>query len=66
MIECQQLSRIDWKQWQNVNKELFVLLGKYCGKKPEKVAKDATRDFWLTAEEAVKYGIIDEIIGTKK
>jgi ATP-dependent Clp protease protease subunit len=59
-------AEIDWKQWQNVNKELFVLLGKYCGKKPEKVAKDATRDFWLTAEEAVKYGIIDEIIGTKK
>jgi len=59
-------AEIDWKQWQNVNKELFVLLGKYCGKKPEKVAKDATRDFWLNAEEAVKYGIIDEIIGSKK
>ena len=59
-------AEIDWKQWQNVNKELFVLLGKYCGKKPEKVAKDATRDFWLNAEEAVKYGIIDEIIGAKK
>ena len=59
-------AEIDWQQWQNVNKELFVLLGKYCGKKPEKVAKDATRDFWMNAEEAVKYGIIDEIIGTKK
>ena len=59
-------AEIDWKQWQNVNKELFVLLGKYCGKKPEKVAKDATRDFWLNAKEAVKYGIIDEIIGSKK
>ena len=58
-------AEIDWQQWQNVNKELFVLLGKYCGKKPEKVAKDATRDFWLNAEEAVKYGIIDEIIGAK-
>jgi ATP-dependent Clp protease protease subunit len=58
-------AEIDWQQWQNVNKELFVLLGKYCGKKPEKVAKDATRDFWMNAEEAVKYGIIDEII-TKK
>jgi len=58
-------AEIDWQQWQNVNKELFVLLGKYCGKKPEKVAKDATRDFWMNAEEAMKYGIIDEII-TKK
>jgi len=58
-------AEIDWQQWQNVNKELFVLLGKYCGKKPERVAKDATRDFWLNSEEALKYGIIDEIIGAK-
>ena len=55
-------AEIDWKNWQEVNKELFVLLGEYCGKKPEIVMKDATRDFWLSAEDAVKYGIIDEII----
>jgi ATP-dependent protease ClpP protease subunit len=28
--------------------------------------QDATRDFWMDAEEAVKYGIIDEIIRNKK
>ena len=55
-------AEIDWKNWQDVNKELFILLGEYCGKKPEVVMKDATRDFWLNAEEAKKYGIIDEII----
>lgn len=55
-------AEVDWAEWQKVNHELFVLLGKYCGKKPEQVKKDATRDFWLSAEEAVKYGIIDEII----
>lgn len=59
-------AEIDWKNWQDVNKELFVLLGEYCGKKPEKVMKDATRDFWLNAEEAKKYGIIDEVITTKR
>ena len=59
-------AEIDWKNWQDVNKELFVLLGEYCGKKPEKVMKDATRDFWLNAEEAKAYGIIDEIITTKR
>lgn len=58
-------AEVDWKEWQKVNHELFVLLGSYCGKKPEVVKKDATRDFWLNAEEAVKYGIIDEVI-TKK
>tara|TARA_R110000803_G_scaffold2181_5_gene7300 strand:+ start:463 stop:1131 length:669 start_codon:yes stop_codon:yes gene_type:complete len=58
-------AEIDMKEWKKVNDTLFKLLGSYCGKKPEKVAKDATRDFWLNAEEAVKYGIIDEIIGAK-
>ena len=55
-------AEIDWKNWQDVNKELFILLGEYCGKKPEAVMKDATRDFWLSATEAKKYGIIDEVI----
>lgn len=58
-------AEIDWKNWQDVNKELFVLLGEYCGKKPDVVMKDATRDFWLNADEAVKYGIIDEVIKRK-
>ena len=58
-------AEIDWKEWQKVNDELFVLLGGYCDKDPEQVKADATRDFWLTAEEAKAYGIIDEVI-TKK
>jgi ATP-dependent Clp protease protease subunit len=59
-------AEVDWAEWQKVNHELFVLLGKYCGKKPDQVKKDATRDFWLNAEEALKYGIIDEIVKSKK
>lgn len=55
-------AEVDWQEWQKVNDELFVLLGKYCDKDPEMVKKDATRDFWLSAEEALKYGIVDEII----
>lgn len=59
-------AEIDWAEWQKINKELFTLLGEYCGKKPEQVMKDATRDFWLNAEEAKKYGIIDEVINAKR
>ena len=58
-------AEIDMKEWKEVNEILFKLLGSYCGKTPAQVKKDATRDFWLSAEEAVKYGIIDEVI-TKK
>ena len=55
-------AEIDWAEWQKVNDELFALLGEYCGKKAEQVKKDATRDFWLTADEALAYGIIDQVI----
>lgn len=55
-------AEIDWKEWQLVNEELFILLGRYCDKTPEQVKEDASRDFWLGAEEAVKYGIIDSIV----
>jgi ATP-dependent Clp protease protease subunit len=58
-------AEIDWKEWQKVNDELFVLLGGYCDKDPEQVKVDATRDFWLSAEEAKAYGIIDEVISKK-
>jgi len=59
-------ARINFEEWEKVNKILFELLGDFCGKTAKQVEKDATRDFWLTAEEAVKYGIIDEVIKTKK
>jgi|TARA_B100000768_G_scaffold179480_1_gene197251 ATP-dependent Clp protease protease subunit len=55
-------AKVDWAEWQKVNEELFVLLASYCGKTAEQVKNDATRDFWLNAVEAKKYGIIDEII----
>jgi ATP-dependent Clp protease protease subunit len=59
-------AEIDMIQWKEYNKILFELLGEYCGKKPERVMEDATRDFWLNADAAVEYGIIDEVIKSKK
>jgi len=40
-------------------------LGGYCDKDPKQVMEDSTRDNWLTAKEALDYGIIDEVIGLK-
>jgi ATP-dependent Clp protease protease subunit len=59
-------AEIDWKEWQKVNKILFELLGEYCGKPAEVVMNDATRDFWLNAEDALAYGIIDTIVKRNK
>jgi len=59
-------ARISFQEWEKVNKILFELLGSYCGKDPVQVMKDAERDLWLDAEAALSYGIIDEIVTTKK
>jgi ATP-dependent Clp protease protease subunit len=59
-------ARINFQEWEKVNKILFKLLGDFCGKTAEQVEQDASRDFWLTAEEAVEYGIIDEVVVPKK
>jgi len=59
-------AEIDMGEWKKINQTLFDLLGQYCGKKPAQVMKDASRDLWLSSEEALKYGIIDEIVVSKK
>ena len=59
-------ARINFIEWEKVNKILFELLGEFCNKTPEQVMEDSSRDFWLSADEALEYGIIDEIVKTKK
>jgi|TARA_R110000787_G_scaffold222110_1_gene330805 ATP-dependent Clp protease protease subunit len=58
-------ARISMAEWEKTNEILFKLLGEYTGKTAKQVMKDSTRDKWLSAEEALKYGIIDEVIGKK-
>lgn len=62
-IQDAEISMLEWKK---VNDILFNLLGDFCGKDAEQVKQDASRDLWLDAQEALDYGIIDEIVKTKK
>ena len=57
---------ISLREAEKYNELLFGLLGKFCNKDPKQIMKDAQRDFWMNAEESLKYGIIDKIITTKK
>ena len=59
-------ARITMEEWEKINQTLFDLLGEYCDKTAEQVMKDAARDNWLSAEEAVAYGIIEEVVTSKK
>lgn len=42
------------------------ILSKHTGQPLKKIAKDTDRDFWMTAEEAHDYGLIDEVIKSRK
>ena len=59
-------AEITMREWKKTNDKLMSMLAEYCNKTVEEIASDSTRDFWLSAEEAKNYGIIDEIITRKK
>lgn len=45
-----------------LKQRLNEILAKNTGQKLAKIEKDADRDFWMSAEESVKYGLIDQMI----
>ena len=45
-----------------LKKDLYEFLSKHTGKTFEEIAKDSDRDYWLSADEALKYGLIDKIL----
>jgi len=46
--------------------ELYEIIALHSGQPIEKVEKDSDRDYWMTAEEARAYGMIDEILTRQK
>ncbi|MFK5890567.1 MAG: ATP-dependent Clp endopeptidase proteolytic subunit ClpP [Flavobacteriaceae bacterium] len=42
--------------------ELYEIIAKHSGQSIKKVEKDSDRDYWMKADEAKKYGMIDEIL----
>jgi ATP-dependent Clp protease protease subunit len=56
---------IDAKEINSLKRELYEIISERTGKSYERVEKDSDRDYWMTAEEALKYGMIDEIIKPK-
>ena len=45
-----------------MREQLNRILAKHTGQEYEKVAKDTDRDFWMRANEAVDYGIVDDVL----
>jgi len=56
---------ISLKQTMSVKEDLYNILSKHSGKSYKQVEKDSDRDFWMRAEEAKEYGLIDEVLARK-
>lgn len=53
---------INLKEILKLKTELYEIIAEHSGQPFEKVELDSGRDFWLTAQEAKDYGMIDEIL----
>lgn len=49
-----------------LRRELYQIISDHSGKPIEQVEKDSDRDYWMTAQEAKDYGMIDEILDKPK
>lgn len=54
------------KEIEKTRTELFNIIADHCGQPYEKVAADGERDYWMSAQEALDYGMVDEILTKKK
>lgn len=53
---------IEAKEIETLRKELFEIVAEHSGQPYEKVAADGDRNYWMTAKEALDYGVVDQIL----
>ena len=54
------------KEVLKIKDELYQIIANHSGQTFEKVYEDSDRDFWMKAPEALKYGMIDEVLVREK
>lgn len=54
------------REIQKLKRELYEIIAYHTGIDYDKVEKDSDRDYWMTAKEAVEYGMIDEVLEKNK
>ena len=57
---------IEAKEIEKCRQELVQILADHSHQSYDKVFADADRNYWMTAQEALEYGMIDKILGKKK
>jgi len=48
-----------------VKEELYTILSEHSGQPFETIQRDSDRDYWMTANEALEYGMIDRVLSRK-
>ena len=56
---------IEAKEIEKLRTELFSIIAEHSGQPYAKVAADGERNFWMTAQEALEYGMVDQILSKK-
>ena len=56
---------IEAKEIEKCRAELYSIISEHSGQSYEKVFADADRNFWMTSQEALEYGMIDKVLGKK-
>ncbi len=51
---------------EKIRKELYSILSEHTGQPVERIYADGDRDFWMNSQEALEYGMIDEILTKRK
>lgn len=54
------------REIMRLKKELNTILAQHTGQPLEKIEKDTDRDFFMTSQEALKYGLVDKVISSKR
>jgi ATP-dependent Clp protease protease subunit len=50
------------REIQKLKKELYDIIAQHSNQTYEKVWADSDRDYWMTAQEAKDYGMVDEVL----
>ena len=54
------------KEINKLKKELYTIMADHSGQTYKKIEADGDRDYWMTAQEALKYGMVDEVLEKMK
>ena len=54
------------REIQKLKKELYTIIAEHSGNPFDRIEKDSDRDYWLTSQEALEYGMIDRVLINEK